>query len=112
MDNFWGEPISIYTDADAIEDGTLIDVSGCRISFNNKPINRVTDNAFHTLDFAKKQPATISNNLKFIAENSKKDREGADAWGIFEADKRLGNEKLWLVNNELDGYTLMLPGDY
>ena len=26
-DNFWGEPISVYTAQEAVEDGTLIDVS-------------------------------------------------------------------------------------
>lgn len=57
-------------------------------------------------------PVTLSHNLKFIANNSKKDCEGADAWGIFEPDKRLGNVKLWLVGNEVEGYSILLPEDY
>ena len=111
-DVFFGEPISIYTDADALEDGILTDVSKFGVKFNNRIINRLTVGARVALDLENKQSCTIANNLKFIAENSKFDGVGDDAWGIFAPDARLGNERFWLIPNELDGYTLMLPEEY
>lgn len=110
--DFWGEPISIYTDADAQDDGILIDVSDLGAEFNGKTINRATCGAALVTGVREKQPATAKNNLGFIASNSTFDGEGADAWGIFEAHARLGNEKFWLVPNEVKGYTLLLPSEY
>lgn len=109
---FWGEPISVYTDADAIDDGTLTDVSVYDVEFNSRKINRVTNGVFSLLKFGELDGLVVKNHLQFIADHAEKDREGADAWGIFAPDARLGNEKLWLVNNEVGGYTLMLPSEY
>lgn len=110
--DFWGEPISIYTDSDAMEDGILSDVSGFEVKFNNLPINRLTVGASLALGLEEKDAATVKNNLQFIADNCTFDGSGADAWGIFQPDARLGNEKLWLVPNETSGITLMLPSEY
>ena len=110
--DFWGEIISTYTEADAIEDGILTDVSSLNVKFNNKIIDRLTVGTVLALDAENKEPSTITNNLKFIAENCTFDGDGADAWGIFEADAQLGNEKFWLVPNENDRYTLMKPDEY
>lgn len=110
--NFWGEPISIYTDADAQEDGILVDVADLGVKFNDKIINRLTVGATLATALKEKQPATAKNNLQFIADKSTFDGDGADSWGIFEANPKLGNEKFWLVPNEVGGYTLMLPDEY
>ena len=110
--DFWGEPISIYTDSDAMEDGILSDVSGFGVKFNGSLINRMTAAAAFALDLKEKDTATAKNNLQFISDNCAFDGDGADAWGIFQPDARLGNEKLWLIPNEIGGITLMLPEDY
>lgn len=110
--DFWGEPISIYTDADARENDILLDVSDLGVKFNGRVINRLTDGACHSTGLRDKEPATAKNNLQFIADNCIFDGESSDAWGIFESDARLGNENFWLVPNEVDGYTLMLPSEY
>lgn len=111
-EDFWGKPISIYTDADAQADGILVDVSDLKVKFNGRVINRATCGASLAIGLKEKQPATIKNNLEFIVSNCTLDGEGVDAWGIFQPDARLGNEKLWLVPNEVSGYTLMLPEEY
>ena len=111
-EDFWGKPISIYTDADAQEDGILIDVSGFGVKFNGRVINRVTVGADLAIGLQKKETATAKNNLQFIADNASFDGKGETAWGIFEPDARLGNEKFWLIPNEVGGYTLMLPSEY
>lgn len=108
FDDFWGEPISIYTDADALSDGTLIDVSMFEVKFNSLPINRSTIGASLAIGLEEKEAATAKNNLQFIASGCAFDND----WGIFQPDKRLGNEKFWLVPNEIGGVTIMLPSDY
>ncbi len=105
---FWGEPISVYTDADAIEDGILTDVSHFGIKFNSLPINRLTTGASLALRLEEKGFSTAKNNLQFIADNCKLD----DGWGIFQPDSRFGNEKFWLIPNEINGITIMLPSEY
>ncbi len=114
FEDFWAdaEVISVYTDTDAIEDGVLSDVSKFQIRFNGKLINRMAVGVSALLGFENLDSAIQINRLQFISGNSKKDREGDDAWGIFEADPLLGDEKLWLVGNELGGMTLMLPSEY
>lgn len=110
--DFWGAPIDVYTDEDAQDDGILIDVSGLGVKFNGKYINRVTCGVSALLELSGKDSAIIKNRLRFIAGNSTKDRQGSDAWGTFEPHAQLGGEKLWLVGNEIGGYTLMLPEEY
>ncbi|HEX8289809.1 MAG TPA: hypothetical protein VF556_17640 [Pyrinomonadaceae bacterium] len=109
---FWGEPISIYTDADAQEDGVLTDVSDLRVKFNGKIINRIAVEASIALDARNKQPEQLAGNLEFIANNCEFDGDGEDAWGVFKPNAQLGNEKFWLVPNEVKGYSLILPSEY
>ncbi|MGC2239098.1 MAG: hypothetical protein WA584_23285 [Pyrinomonadaceae bacterium] len=109
---FWGEPIYTYTDEDALEDGTLLDFTFFGVKFNGLVINRATANAGLALEVQEGNENIVKNHLQFIAENCRKDRKGADAWGIFEPDARHGNVNLWLVPNETGGCTLMLPEDY
>jgi hypothetical protein len=110
--DFWGEPIAVYTDADAQDDGVLIDTSDLRILFNGKIINRLTIGASRAIGMNANQPETAKTDLQSIAANSDYDGSGADAWGIYQPDARHGNEKFWLVPNEVDGYTLLLPEEY
>jgi hypothetical protein len=109
---FWGEPISIYTDSDAIGDGTLIDVSYLKVFFNDKLINRITIGAEMYFKFREKEFFQAKANLEFVSINSEKDRPGPDAWGIFQPRETFRNVKFWLVGNEISGYTLMLPSEY
>ena len=109
--DFWGEIISTYTDADAMEDGVLIDVSNLRVRFNGKIISRVTTGAALVLQINDPDSAVRLITLQHVAEHAEKDRE-EDAWGIFQSDIRFGGENLWLIPNEMDGYTLLLPSEY
>lgn len=114
LNDFWSdaEVIDYYSDREAIEDGFLINVAQLNIGFNKKVINRITIGISVLLDWESLDSAIQKNRLLFISGNSIKDEEGEDAWGIFEPQQQLGNEKLWLVGNELNGYTLMLPSEY
>lgn len=109
---FWGEPISVYTDTDAQDDGLLIDVSDLNVFFNNQIINRCTFGADEIVNLSGREKNSAAAVLMFISLNSNKDRENSTAWGIFAPHKDFGNVKFWLVGNEVEGYTLMLPSEY
>jgi hypothetical protein len=98
---FFGDVISVYTDADALEDGVLVDISALNVSFRGMPINRMTGHLWS--DF---QEMEIDNEA--IAEAIKTKCEAAScAGGIWTVPP-----KLWLIENEVDGFTMMHPEDY
>lgn len=109
---FWGEIISTYTDADAQADGIFTDISDHQVKFNEKIINRITIGVTNALEVGNIEPETFRHHLHFIAINSDYDGDGADAWGVFQINDRFENERFWLVPNEVEGYTLMLPSEY
>jgi hypothetical protein len=107
----FGEPIDCYTDADALNDGVLMDVTDLGIQFQGMPINRFTravwvdwrdefqivgqtlpKNALHHHLRAKLQAALLSAVYK------------GDIWTL--------PERLWLIENEVAGWTLMKPSEY
>ncbi len=50
LKEFFGEPISVYTDAEGLEDGTLVDLGEFpRVVFQGLPINRMTSHLFDGL---------------------------------------------------------------
>jgi hypothetical protein len=111
--DFWAdaEVISVYTDSDALMDGVLTDVSTFGVYFNGRLIMRATVGATDVLNFEHASREAIKQNLEYISANCRKDREGADAWGIFEPNAVI-DCALWLVVNELGSYTLMKPSEY
>ncbi|MDQ4119843.1 MAG: hypothetical protein M3209_00065 [Acidobacteriota bacterium] len=114
FDSFWkdAEIISVYTDEDAREDGYLIDVSALSIEFNGKTINRLTCGASAALQFETMNENERKIRLKSIAFYSWLDGSGVDAWGIYENDCLADGGKLWLIPNEVNGYSLMQPSEY
>ena len=124
MREFFGEPISVYTDADAINDGTLVDITSLNLSFESKPINRMTGNLFWS-----KRPDYPMNDEQLAelfkeCESSDDDPVNFDlkvfARDLAEALKQAKGEDrlrtlppdMWLVENEVQGWTLMYPSDY
>jgi type I site-specific restriction endonuclease len=124
MREYFGEPISIYTDADAINDGTLVDITSLNLKFEDKPINRMTGNLFWS-----KRPDYPMNDEQLAAlfaecEDSDDDpinfdmqafaRDIAEKLKAITVKDRMHTlaPDLWLVENEVKGWTLMLPSDY
>jgi hypothetical protein len=100
-DEFFGEVIDSYTDEDALEDGTLIAYPG------PGGINRVTRAVF--THFTREMGPGITDitalekAMKYILTV-----EVDGGW-------RTGNyqgKALWLLPNEVRGFTLMFPEDY
>ena len=124
MREYFGEPISIYTDADAINDGTLVDISSLNLSFESKPINRMTANLFWSL--RPSYPMNDEQLAELFAECDDEDEDPlnfdmqAFARDIMaklievsgEGRLRTLPPDMWLVENEVKGWTLMYPADY
>jgi hypothetical protein len=114
FNDFWrdAEIISVYTDDDAIDDGFLIDVAALSVSFNEKPVNRLTPGAAEALNFDALEFGEKQLKLSAVSGLSLYDGEGEDAWGVCQTAQIASGKRLWLIPNELDGYTLMLPEEY
>ena len=101
------EIISEYTDAQAREDGVLVEVS-CGA------VNRVTRAVFD--HFARPmgiEPASGLMQYDFTPVTAAIQAvlgvtPAADGWRI----STYGGKELWLVPNEVQGFTLMFPDDY
>lgn len=119
LEETFGEPISVYTDADGIEDGFIVDLTQVtRVRFHGLPINRMTRHLFDDLEpFVKSQAETIyggsfvsafsailSAKIRFASGDPGDTGEVGDIFTI--------PPKLWLVRNELGGWTAMYPADY
>ena len=105
---FFGEPISIYTDADALSDGVLVDISSLNLTFESKPVNRITVTLFITME--QQYPTADGSAIDFEAFGRAMAAKLQTATG--EGRLRTILPDVWLVENEIDGWTLMLPSDY
>lgn len=98
--------IDSYTDAQAVEDGFLVEVG-------YMPVNRVTRTVFdrftHQVE-SSPQLGMVTDTvpLRRLIQKMLAVEADADGWrkGTY-ADK-----ELWLVPNEVGGLTLMFPKDY
>src|SRR5438093_12660243 len=115
-EEFVGEPISVYTDAEAIEDGVLLDI-GARVRFLGFPVNRVTAHLFQDLkpsveaetplfegDFGKALASILRAKCQFAQGSSDNTGQIGDIYKL--------PPNLWLVRNEVGGWTAMYPEDY
>lgn len=65
LEEMFGEPISVYTDSDALEDGTLVDLTQfTELRFHGCPINRMTRHLYDDLEpFAKAGAELFDGNI-------------------------------------------------
>jgi len=115
-EDLFGEVISSYTDAEAVEDGFLGELhSG--VMFRGLPINRITSHLIEDLrPFVEAEATVFENNLdrtlasilrtkcSFASGDPGNTGEIGDIYRI--------PPKLWLVRNEVGGWTAMYPEDY
>ncbi len=114
----WGEPISVYTDADALEDSILVDLGQFpRVTFQGLPVNRMTSHLFEDLkpfldtngeadgkEFGHALSSTLRTKCGFATGDPGNSGEVGDIYTI--------PPELWLVRNEVGGWTVMHPEDY
>ena len=99
--------IYAYTDSNALEDGVLADVNALGLKTpNGKPVNRITASiaARISIDISPGPKSPDLPKLRAMVTSCGRESKG---WFIGEYD----GTKLWLVDNEVGGYTLMLPED-
>jgi hypothetical protein len=111
LTEFYGEPISIYTDADALGDGVLIDVSDLGVSFQGMPINRFTRSVW--VDWRDEfQPSGQTLPKNALQQHLRAKLQAALQSAVYKGDLWTLPERLWLIENEVEGWTLMYPQDY
>jgi type I site-specific restriction-modification system R (restriction) subunit len=118
-DEVFGDVIFSYTDKQAIEDGVLVDVSEAKVVFNGVAVNRMTRGLWDEMEkflvdyssagelFGVKMPSKIEQLAKILKtklQYAKKSGED-DYLFVLPID-------IWMVKNEVNGYTLMKPEEY
>ena len=114
----FGKPISAYTDQDAIDDGFIVDLGRLtNVGFRGLPINRMTRHLFDKLtpfveaeaplfdgSFGKALSSILRTKCQFAQGSQGNSGEVGDIYSI--------PPNLWLVRNEIGGWTAMYPEDY
>lgn len=112
--------ISTYTSIDAMRDGVLVPIDGGPC--NGKPVNFITRNLLERL-FAPVAEAYADNAngdkidkaevvgflVKMVAPQAQLTPDNPDGYMLTFKGTKI---TVWFVENELDGYTAMLPEDY
>jgi hypothetical protein len=112
----FGEVISSYTDAEAVEDGFLAEIRP-GVAFRGLFVNRMTRHLFDELepfveaekslfngDFDRALASILRTKCSFAQGDPENTGEIGDIYRI--------PPNLWLVRNEVGGFTLMYPEDY
>jgi len=115
----FGNVIFSYTDDDAVMDGILGDITGLKVKFRDLPVNRITRTLWEDLqpfliDHSKAEkalgiemPTKMEQLTSILVAKLKLARNSSDDDYLYILP---GN--VWLVKNEVNGYTCMRPDDY
>jgi hypothetical protein len=118
LNDLFGEVISTYTDGQAIKDGTLVDLrTFTQVNFLGLPIHRMTRHLFDDLTpFLQAEAPLFDGDLNRALASILR-AKCAFAQGDPGNTGEIGDiytipPKLWLVRNEVGGWTAMYPEDY
>ena len=101
MQGLFGDVIFAYTDADAISDGVIVDISSYGVSFRGMPINRMTQTVMADFQELGLDDDQIASSLRTKCNLARCD---GGVWTL--------PPGLWLIENEVNGWTTMYPSDY
>jgi hypothetical protein len=96
----FGDPIDVYTDAQALADGVLVDTASLGITFRRRVVNRAT-HAVLDLLMGDKDECDLAG---FLADALPSAKLEGGVWQV--------PPGLWLEENEVGGWTLMRPEDH
>jgi hypothetical protein len=100
--------LSVYTDSQAVRDGVLVDISSFRLFLNHLPLNRITGNLYAELmKYSYQNTGKLRSILRTKISYASMPNDGPQDGYFY-----LLPPNLWAVQNEIGGYTLMLPEDY
>ena len=97
----FGDPIDVYTDAEALADGMLVDLSPFGLHFRGRLVNRITGGLWADLQPFAAGPRDLARTLRTKLRYA---YYKGDIWQV--------PPGLWLIANEIGGWTLMRPEDY
>lgn len=104
-DELFGPVIFSYTDAEALKDGVLFDVT----PYTRDKVNRVTASVYVLLEgFEYKEE--FPNKYRDLEDTALSALNRSEDKELVEFQYK-GN-KLWLMDNETGGKTIMFPEDY
>lgn len=106
VEEFFGQPVSTYTDAQAVEDGVLASLDGVR-GQNNRVTRALWDELSATFGGGALEIIDLTRILALwdTMEALEPDQDG---WRVRQIDGRT----YWMVPNEIGGLTLMNPSDW
>jgi len=97
----FGDPIDVYTDADALADGLLVDLTPLGLHFRGRLVNRITGGLWADLRPFLNETTTLAGTLRTKLRYA---YCKGDIWQV--------PPGLWLIENEVGGWTVMRPEDY
>ena len=97
----FGDPIDIYTDQQALDDGVLVNLGPLGVRFQGRPVNRMTGGLWTDLAPFVNDTSTLDSILRTKLR-----------YASFKGDIWQVPPGLWLIENEVGGWTLMRPEDY
>jgi len=115
--------IYAYTDQMALDDGMLVDISSLGLVFEGTPINRLTAALFwQERPKYSLSESQLAEHLANCGDDEEPINFDLEAFGkaiAVQLPTSGGRDYLrtlpgpiWLVENEVNGWTLMLPSDY
>ena len=112
-DSLFGEPIMVYLSEEAVEDGFLFDVTKIEPSWGNGPFRFVTTNLLNELGYMEGDKIKIPCLIDLMKQSVLIIKNKKDDFYSGEIETPAGSKvKIFIVLNELNKFTLMLPGDY
>lgn len=105
LGNLFGPDISRFTDSEALENGIIFNIR----EYSKHGVNRITESVYTWL-------GGFINEEEF--PNRYRELEDAAMEAYYETgDKELVSfqykgQRFWMMNNEVDGKTIMFPDDY
>ena len=103
-DDLFGEPISNYSDSQALQDGVLVEIPGD--GGVNRATRAVFDEFVHPIGDPRLGVLNITPLMDAIRAIIK--IEPDDGWRV----GTYQGKDLWIIPNEVGGLTLMFPDDY
>ena len=101
--------IAVYTDQQALEDGVLVDITPALKRFHGKPVNRMTRALWEEF-----QPFLRIADVHRLSEIAYLGKILTTKLSVayYKGDIWQVPPGLWLIENELGGWTIMRPEDY
>jgi hypothetical protein len=109
-----------YSDAEALADGTLVDVSSLKVNIKGIPVTRMTTAVFARMDVAAKafQKECEQVQVPFVLTVAWRNwivsqiKQAVIKGDILQVPRTPTSGAIWIMENEGGGFTMLSPSDY